>query len=253
MKVIFSEFRTDYNKHLFPYQVLLIREPKDKLEKIYQKGFLPFRNNSWLFYLARSCRSNLKNFRLSSENKRIIKKTQGFDFKIISLNKFDFNFNVQKQCKDWSKSRGWKISITSIKNLFQGDFFNLCQLVKEKDQSQTAAYSIIKEEENFVHWAYVFMNPNYQNSNLVIRMGLEIIRWAQPRKKFVYLGTCYGKSNYKRNYPGFEFFNGIFWSKNLKELTWLNENTNLSCYSLQNKNYKEFIQLKKILENYQNE
>ncbi len=238
MKIIYSEFPADYSKYNFPYQVLCKRKSSDQLEKIYDQGFLPFRNNKDLFYLSRSSRSKVDKYELSSENKRIISKTENFIFEFFPINDFEYSPQVQKTCKEWSKSKGWSISTISIKKLFSGSYFNLILTVKHKEA--VVGYSVIYQEEGFVHWAYVFINPEFERSGLVIRMGIEVIKNAKETgSKYVYLGTCYGNNNYKRNYPGFEYFEGSGWSNNLEKLKLLNERN--QDYSYKDERYQAIL------------
>jgi len=67
------------------------------IDQNYQEGLLPQRNDKNLFYFQTSSRSNLKNFILSSENRRILRKTQDFTFEKIPLKKFDYNSKTQKE------------------------------------------------------------------------------------------------------------------------------------------------------------
>jgi GNAT superfamily N-acetyltransferase len=222
MKIFFAETKHDYSSYLFPYQVLLLRDKKDSLSEIYASGFLPFRNKENLFYLARSARSNLKKFSLSSENRRILKKTQHIVSKTINLSDFDYDFHVQRKCKRWAKERGWKISTLSLKYLFSGKFFN--SLIMFSDKKNIIGYFVILRKKDFWHAAYPFYHPDYYRLGLGTRMLLESCLLAEKAgADSCYLGTCYGKRGfYKRNMPGFEFFNGLFWSENLEELAYLN-------------------------------
>jgi hypothetical protein len=242
MKIIYSEFPPDYNNYNFPYQVLCQKESSDQLENIYGQGFLPFRNNQDIFYLSRSSRSIVDKYELSSENKRIINKTENFSFEIISNKDFEYSPKIQKTCKEWSKSKGWKISTVSIKKLFTGSYFNLA--LTAKLDSTHAGYSVIHQEASFLHWAYVFIDPEFDKSGLAIRMGLEVIKYAKETgAKYVYLGTCYGNNNYKRNYPGFEYFEGPGWSSNMEKLKLLNERT--QGYSFKEEKYQNILNCEK--------
>ncbi len=64
--------------------------PDQNIEDNYQNGLLPQRNSSEFWYSDTSSRSNLSNFQLSSENRRIINKTQNFSCQKISLKDFSF-------------------------------------------------------------------------------------------------------------------------------------------------------------------
>src|SRR3989339_630898 len=63
----------------------------------YSLGLLPQRNQPHLWYQDTSCRSNLTDFSISSENRRIINKTTDFSHHSTSLAKFNFSPSIQKQ------------------------------------------------------------------------------------------------------------------------------------------------------------
>ncbi len=239
MRLIFSPFKADYWRYQFPYQVLLWREAGDSLAKIYALGFLPFRQRQDLFYLSRSCRSNLRRGQFSSENRRILARTKGFHF---SLQKISPPLLPEKQklLRDWARGAGWDIKTPTLKKLWQGKFFNY-QLVISW-QKQPVSYSLLLVQPPIAHWAYVFLNPEYRQKNLAIASGLFLIRWArQQNLDYLYLGTCYGRLNYKRNFPGLEFFNGLYWSDNQKELRWLLQE-NWSGYLWQDTGWRQKLE-----------
>ena len=76
MKIVFSEYNTNYSTYSYGYGVYAIAESENDIGEIYDKGFLPYSGSGEIenhFYLCRSLRVNLKKFSLSSENKRIQK------------------------------------------------------------------------------------------------------------------------------------------------------------------------------------
>ena len=173
----------------------------------------------------------------------MIKKTNQFSFSLKPLDQVDYRPKVQKTCKDWAANMGWKIPTPSIKHLFRGDYFNWALTAQIKDKP--CYYAILKVEPTFVHWAYSFRHPQYEYSGLTIRAGLELVKWAVDEDKdYVYLGTAYGKNNYKRGYPGFEFFNGISWSNRSEEFGWLNNHLDKFPYSLKSADYKKIVGIK---------
>jgi leucyl-tRNA---protein transferase len=236
MKILFFEANHNYENYFFPYQVLLTTKPDDDLTEVYQLGFLPFRNRSNLFYLSRSCRSNLENFSLSSENKRVIKKTKNLKHETINLSEFKYTPEVQRKCKHWANESGWSISASSIKTLFKNHFYNQVSVWKDDVDQKIIGYSVGYQNKDLVHIANVFYDPQYHQSGLVNRMLIETAKKAQnDNLKFAYMGTCY--SLHKRNIPGFEFFNGFAWTKNTSELKFLNKRDKKNSYTLKEKEY----------------
>lgn len=180
------------------------------IEQNYTNGLLPQRNSKSSFYQETSCRSNLANFSLSSENRRILRKTNDFSYEISPI---FFNIDIKKQIFQWLKILKWDFPISSVKQIFTDHIFNYIYIWKK--DNQIVAYSICYFSENISHIAYVFYDPQYSHGDLPIRLVLQfIIDSHQKGLKYAYLGRFSENSGfYKRNMPGFEYFNNNQWSK----------------------------------------
>jgi len=185
----------------------------DNIDQNYQNGFLPQRNDKNLFYSQTSCRSNLENFKLSSENRRIIRKTEEFTFEKITLKDFNYDLNTQKEIFNWIKELEWDYPISSVKNVFKNHIFNYLYVWKDI-QKNIIAYSVCYFSENISHIAYVFYNPKLAHGNLPIRLALQVIIDSHELGlKYCYLGRFSNNNGfYKRNMPGFEYFNNNNWT-----------------------------------------
>lgn len=184
----------------------------NSIEKNYEIGLLPQRNQKKLFYEESSSRSNLKKIELSSENRRILKKTEEFSFQRIPLKEFLYTPKVQKQIYDWIKKLGWNFPVSSIKTIFTNHIFNYVYIWKNH-QNKVIAYSICYFSETISHIAYVFYDPEFSRSNLPIRLVLQaIIDSHQLNLNYCYLGRFSENTGYyKRNMPGFEYFASNRW------------------------------------------
>lgn len=182
------------------------------INQSYAQGLLPQRNQKNLFYFQTSCRSNLKDFSLNSENRRILKKTQDFTFKKIQLTDFKYNFSVQKEIATWIKTLGWDFPTSSIKIIFHHHIFNYLYIWKDS-QNKIIAYAICYFSQNISHIAYVFYHPDFDHSNLPIRLVLQtIIDSHDQGLKYCYLGRFSPDTGYyKRNMPGFEYYQDNSW------------------------------------------
>ena len=223
MKFLFGEFPADYGEYHFPYQVWLVKEEGDEVSGIYEMGFLQFRSKENLYYLCRSVRVNLDQFELSSENRRILRKTEKFDYQLVRLDKFEYAPLIQKSCKDWfnQKFGGGKISAAAIRKIFTAGIFT--HIFVWHFDKKIVGYAIVYINESLVHYAHVFYNPALSKENLGARMILAAVLWAKEnRKRYIYLGTCYSRAAlYKTEFTGVEFFDGFCWSDNLEELKYL--------------------------------
>ena len=183
-----------------------------KIEEKYEHGLLPQRNNKDLFYQDSSCRSNLSKFKLSTENRRIIQKTQNFTYEKIPLNNFNYTHEIQKQISVWTKTLQWNFPISSIKIVFKNHIFNQLYIWKNEEK-EIIAYSLCYFSDTISHIAYVFYDPKYDHGNLPIRLSLQtIIDSHDLNLKYCYLGRFSKDIGfYKRNMPGFEYFKNNNW------------------------------------------
>lgn len=182
-------------------------------EENYQSGLLPQRNDLNFWYQDSSSRSNLSNnFQLNSENRRIINKTEDFTFELILLKDFSFTPEIQKQIHSWIKQLEWDFPISSVKTIFTNHIFNYVYTWKN-NLGQVVAYSICYFSDSISHIAYVFYDPQYSHGNLPIRLVIQTIVDSHNRGlKYCYLGRFSSETGfYKRNMPGFEYFNNNQW------------------------------------------
>lgn len=196
----------------------------NSIEANYQIGLLPQRNQKDFWYQESSSRSNLKNFNLSSENRRIIKKTQNFSFQKIQLKDFKYNLSIQKKIFNWIKQLEWDFPSSSIKTVFTDHIFNYLYVWKDENNEEIA-YSICYFSNTISHIAYVFYNPKYSHSNLPIRLVIQtIIDSHELNLDYCYLGRFSQDTGfYKRNMPGFEYFKDNQWTQynNLSTIDYL--------------------------------
>ncbi|MBP9817790.1 hypothetical protein KBC75_03505 [Candidatus Shapirobacteria bacterium] len=177
----------------------------------YQKGLLPQRNLPGAFYQDTSCRSNLANFFLSSENRRILRKTENFSYEVTPLKDFSYTPQVQKQIKDWIKQLGWDFPISSVKTIFTKHIFN--QVYVWRYQEKIVAFDVCYLNSELCHTAYVFFDPNFSRTGLPIRLVLQCVIDSQTAgQKYCYLGR-YTEGSYKRTMPGFEYYQNGEWLK----------------------------------------
>jgi len=145
------------------------------IEQNYANGLLPQRNSPGIFYQDTSCRSNLIDFSLSSENRRILHKTDGFTYEIVPI---FFNLDIQKQIFQWLKGLKW-ISISSVKTIFTNHIFNYLYVFRY--QSAVVAYSVCYFSPTISHIGYVFYDPKYSHGDLPIRLVLQFIIDSQQK------------------------------------------------------------------------
>jgi arginyl-tRNA--protein-N-Asp/Glu arginylyltransferase len=220
MKYIFKEYKSNYQNYKFPYLIYAQADSSDNVDQIYNQGFLATRIKKDYYYLARNIRIHLKGFNLTSENRRILRKTEGLELENKSLKDFTFDYSISKLATDFFKEKFKKtiISPQKLKWLFQGDFFTNV-LIYKKD-NEIIGYCITMETENSIHYAYPFYKPQLLNSNIGMGMMIKAIEYAKEKnKKYIYLGTVYTKdSMYKLQFKNIQWFNGEDWNDDIDKL-----------------------------------
>jgi arginyl-tRNA--protein-N-Asp/Glu arginylyltransferase len=161
------------------------------------------------FYKESSSRSKLSQFNLSSENKRILNKTNEFSFEKLPIY---FDLDIQKRIFSWLKILKWDFPISSVKTIFSNHIFNNLYIWYDKNK-QIIAYSVCYFDNTISHIAYVFYDPSYKQSNLPIRLVLQtVIDSKEQNLQYCYLGRFSKETGYyKRTMPGFEYLENSVW------------------------------------------
>ncbi len=84
MKLLFSEHKADYGHYIFPYAIWGVPEADETPADFFHHGFLPSSRDMDRFYLCRHVRVNLRKHRVSSENRRILRKGGGITATLVS-------------------------------------------------------------------------------------------------------------------------------------------------------------------------
>lgn len=186
----------------------------NSIENNYSLGLLPQRNNQDYWYSDTSSRSNLSYFQISSENRRIINKTQDFFCEFQPLSAFKYSPSIQKTIFHWIKELNWDFPISSVKKIFTDHIFNYVYIWKNQ-QNEVVAYTICYFSQKISHTAYVFYNPTLSHKDLPIRLVIQTIIDSHDKNlEFCYLGRFSSDCGYyKRNMPGFEYFRDGNWIK----------------------------------------
>ncbi len=236
-----EESQIDYKNKLFGYGSFLKKEKDDSLFEIYNKGYLPMSENEksdGRFYEARSLRVNLKDFVLSSENKRVLKKFKDtFERKEFPIKQFNVSDKtMRKLCIDYFKNiyflndilfRGLTVRETErlarknaqekIQNIFNTNLVTHVVVYSRKNIPKAYVY-LIKDNNNTHYWHSCFADEFVKKSFGIYLMLTEILYAKEMKMDYMYLGTGYGKkARYKLNFQPLEFWDGNIWIKDEKK------------------------------------
>lgn len=227
MRIFKSESFIDYSTYTFNYAIYCIKEAQKEIPEIYQKGFLPYSNNIDLqyetYYLARSLRVELDQFKESSENRRVAKKITLLQptITLTPISEFNINDNSFKNfCLDFASKRfSEAISMDRLNYILKSE--SITHVFEFSLNQKKVGYVIAIIESGTLHYWFSFFELDYQEYSLGKWMMFSVIKWAAENNlNYVYLGTCYGeKSLYKvRDFKGLSFFDGNKWNSDMKLL-----------------------------------
>jgi len=202
----------------------IITDFSDKnITSLYDKGYIFARVKKGAMYKTRSMRICLDNFVLSSENKRILKKTEDISMTTEPIPYAKYDWTIHKMGKDFytTKFGDKTFSANKIKELMTDEKksnFNRCFVYQENNKEQ--GYCIALETDKIIHYCYPFYNLEYQNKNMGMGMMLKAILYAKAKnKQYIYLGSASRQTDtYKLQFSGIEWFDENVWSTHLDKL-----------------------------------
>lgn len=200
-----------------------------QIDELYANGFLATRLGRNIFSQTRSIRIDLAKFSLSSENRRILKKTDGLALTTLPIPYTQYQWSIGKLAKDFytEKFGDGTFSANKIKELLTDpakSSFNKLFVYNFPGNPEPIGYCITLETENSIHYCYPFYQllvSNYQlPPNLGLGMMLHAILFTQEQgKKYLYLGSAQRPSDtYKLQFAGLEWFDGKEWQTDLETL-----------------------------------
>lgn len=246
MKLLFSEYKSDYSNYLFPYAIWAIPERHETPAMIFARGFLPSSRDLVRFYLCRQVRVELKSFSRSSENRRIIRKCRSIDYQLVPRAEFDYTSEWREFCKNYADIKFGKDVMTYerldslLNSRIVSHILVFTDTAKNKDVGIATLYL---EGKRLAYYYYAFYDLNYYASNLgMFMMTSAVDYFAQLKFRHIYLGSCYSRNAlYKTQFRGAEFFNGFKWTRDLKELKYLiqRDKSVVTEHLIESKDYRE--------------
>lgn len=222
MKLIFSEATPDYSSYIFPYVIWAFPEPGEDLARIFDAGFLPSSRLLDRFYMARQVRVRLSEFKLSSENRRVLRKCDGVRWELLPREQFEFTAERRAAFKAYADERFGTgvMSDERLTELFRSRVVSHVLQFKLASGEDAGTVVLLLHEGKFAFYYYAFYNLKHFERNLGMYMMLTALKVFQEAQfEYLYLGTCYSeRALYKTQFAGCEFFNGVCWSSDLRQL-----------------------------------
>ena len=226
MKLLFSEQAADYDHYQFPYAIWAVPETGEAPSDIFNAGFLPSSRNLDRFYLCRQVRVSLAKFKPSSENRRILRKGEGIEVKLVPRDKYNYTPERRQFFKTYADIKFGKdiMSFERLDSLFGSPIIShLLTFTDIKTGAEIGVATLYVEGKSLAYYYYAFYDLNYYARNLgMFMMTSAAALFSERGFAHLYLGTCYSQTAlYKTQFAGAEFFNGFRWSDDLDELKFI--------------------------------
>lgn len=226
MKLLFSEAKADYAHYIFPYAIWAFPDSGESPADLFNQGFLPSSRNLDRFYLCRQVRIDLKKFGLSSENRRILRKGEGISSVLIPKTKFEYTAARRDSFKTYADIKFGKdvMSYERLDLLFAGPITShVLSFTDATSGEEVGTVTMYLEPNTLAYYYYSFYDLKFYRRNLgMFMMTSAVTQFAERGFRYLYLGSCYLENAlYKTQFAGAEFFNGVRWSSDLKELKYL--------------------------------
>ncbi len=192
------------------------------ISKDYADGFVFTRLGKGVMHQTRSVRIDLARFKLSSENRRILKKVEGLSLTHTPLPLSDYSWTIGKLAKDFydTKFTPGIMSAQKVKEMLtEPTQSNFNTLLSYSSGSLTLGYAITYQSTSFLHYSYPFYDLEQSPKDTGLGMMILAILYAQESGlDYVYLGSLQRPSDtYKLQFEGLEWFDGTRWSTDLED------------------------------------
>ncbi|MCA9386029.1 hypothetical protein KC717_05265 [Candidatus Dojkabacteria bacterium] len=182
------------------------------VESEYNRGFVMTRVGKGVMNETSSLRINLSNFDLTSENRRILRKTENLALSKVQLpiEIDDYDWKIHKIGKDFytEKFGDSTFSANKIKEIVTTDH-NFSSLFVYTRDDEIIGYCVAVETSSMLHYCYPFYRLDVDTNNLGMGMMLKAILYAVDKEKdYVYLGSVQRETDkYKLQFKGLELWN----------------------------------------------
>jgi arginyl-tRNA--protein-N-Asp/Glu arginylyltransferase len=191
------------------------------INKAYNEGYVFTRLGKGITHQTRSCRIDLSKFELTSENRRILKKTEGLELAAVTLPlREGYDWKLGKLAKDFydTKFGPGMMSAQKVKEMLTDEKkSNFNTLLSYAYNISVIAHAICFQNSSLFHYSYPFYDLNAAPKDMGLGMMIRAIQHAKDsRLKYIYLGSLQRPGDtYKLQFEGLEWFDGKEWQTDL--------------------------------------
>lgn len=246
MRLFFSESEPDYSRYRYPYVVWAVPDAGETPADFFEAGFLPASPGLDCFYLVRQLRLPLRTFKPGSENRRILRKGEGWTARVIERSAFDYNEARRKAWIDYAADRFGEgvMHQKRLDTLMSSPVISHLMVFEDALQGgrEIGVVLMYLEPPRVAYYYYAFYDLGLLNRSAgLFMMNQAAVHFSEAGFDHLYLGTCYSeRALYKTQFKGVQFFNSFKWSDNLQELKYLVKRDGKSLHAFQDPEYQAF-------------
>jgi len=187
------------------------------IEAMYNKGYVFTRVDRGVMNKTRSFRIDLRAYVASSENRRIIRKSENLILSAHPLPYPQYSWEISKLAKDFYEKFGDNVfSANKAKEIItESDKtnFNTLLVFTDTKTNSPVGYVICAVTGHLVHYSFPFYIEDHLESSRGLGMMTLAIEWAKSQgKTYIYLGSLQRPTDtYKLQFLGGEWFDGGKW------------------------------------------
>lgn len=193
------------------------------IANMYNNGYVFTRLGKGVMHQTRSVRIDLKKFDLSSENRRIMRKTGGLSLNVSRLPLSEYDYSIAKLAKDFYDEKFGRgiMSAQKVKEMLTDHYkSNWNTLFEYSLGDQKIGYAVCFSNASSIHYSYPFYDLEKAPKDTGLGMMVRAILHAKDAKlHHVYLGSLQRpKDVYKLQFEGLEWFDGKSWQTDISPL-----------------------------------
>src|ERR1043166_7536132 len=184
MKLVFSETKADYTHYIFPYAIWAFPERGETPADLFNQGFLPSSRELDRFYLCRYVRINLRQFRPSSENRRILRKGKNLSIRLVPRAEFDYSAQRRQFYKTYTDIKFGKdtMPFERLDSLFTSVLTShLLIFTDDESGNEVGTATLYLEPPFLAYYYYAFYDLRYYSRNLGMFMMTSAIMLFRER------------------------------------------------------------------------
>ncbi|OGC59261.1 hypothetical protein A3A70_00740 [candidate division WWE3 bacterium RIFCSPLOWO2_01_FULL_42_11] len=202
----------------------LLDPTTDSINTSYNDGYLFTRVAKNHLIQTRSLRIDLQDFEFSSENRRILNKSEFIELRVenLPMNEEEYHWKIHKMgYQFYSEKIGEEsFSANMIRNIcLDSDRSNFNNLFIYHIGDDSVGYAITFNNGEFMHYAYPFYDFK-RFPDIGMALMTKAVSWAHGKgKRYVYLGSVTRATDrYKLQFNNLKWFDGAKWNTDLGEL-----------------------------------